>query len=110
MVGQFAKGQEDGRPLWVISPAKVPLGQWTSLDLSVSPPDSQKRRTASLRVGDAEPALVPLDLDLIKSSSPLGLGVEFRSTDPNLPRKREWEPFPGLIRKVGIKPGNPNEH
>jgi len=99
---QFAMGQEYGRPIGILYPAEVPPGQWTSLELTVSPPDSQKRRTASVRVGDAKPVVVPLDFDLIKSSSPLGFGVEFQSSDPNLSKKKAWEPFPGLIRKVEI--------
>lgn len=99
---QFAGGEGDGRPLWITFPQPVTKGQWTSLEMTLSPPDKEKHRTVAIRVGAAPPMVVSLTADLIKSASPLGLGVEFK-LGADL-ASLTWPLFPGLIRKVELAP------
>lgn len=100
---QFAEGAEVGRPIRIRFPVAVSMGQWTSLELSVSPPDQQMQRVVRFRVGDAAQMVVPLVRDLVKSSSPVGLGIEFSSSDPIFPKKKTFSLFPGMIRKVSLE-------
>jgi len=92
-----------GRPIRIRFPVAVSMGQWTSLELSVSPPDQQMQRVVRFRVGDAAQMVVPLVRDLVKSSSPVGLGIEFSSSDPIFPKKKTFSLFPGMIRKVSLE-------
>lgn len=97
-----ARGKDGFSPLAITCPRKVTPGQWTKLEMILSPPDANRQRTVTLRIGDAEPHSATLSLDIVKPSCPLSLGVEF-DTQGNLVGSK-GKKFPGLIRKVELRP------
>jgi len=99
----IARGKDGFSPLQIACPHKVPVGQWTTLEMILSPPDAQRQRIVSLQVGDAEPILTRLPIDIVKAPQcPLSLGVEFDSAGRLAGSKSKK--FPGLIRKVELFP------
>lgn len=98
----IARGKDGFSPLQIACPHQVPAGRWTSLELTLSPPDARRQRTASLRVGDTAAVVTNLPVDIVKARCPLSLGVEFDSLGKLADSK--GRKFPGLLRKVELAP------
>ena len=102
VVLSIARGKDGFSGLQITCPHKPPAGRWTSLEMTLTPPDAHRRRTVSLRVGDTKAIVAELPIDIVKSECPLSLGVEFDSLGKLADSK--WKKFPGLLRKVELAP------
>jgi hypothetical protein len=103
LLWQIARKRDGSLPPLTIQPkARVEPGQWTMVEMTLSPPDQAGHRVAAMRLNDRETATATLPRDLLRPMDlPLGLGVEF------LPFARQpiaWPNFPGKIRLLEIRP------
>ncbi len=97
---QFAK-QKKG-PQWITLAHKVPMDQWTSARVTLTPAKGDQPPVATLAFNDHKRIQVKLQRALSeKNQASLGLGIEFLPHGSTL---SGWANFPGLIQKVTIKP------
>ena len=102
---QFANAGDEGSPLW-LRDTKHPLGtQWTSVIVTLSPPDSKGNRYLKLKVGDANPVQAKMKHPLVMSSAPLVVGSEFSYMHPfDIYRAASRLNWNGLVGQVRLSP------
>jgi hypothetical protein len=99
---QFAQLNE-GNPLWVLSKAPLPMGEWVTITLAYHPPADGKPGEATIHFGDTEQARAPIPVAMRPSTAVIGIGCEFRPDPRQGPTGKLRPNFPGLIRSVTIQ-------
>ncbi len=101
LVLQFAK-QNGTEPIWITSSTKLPMNQWASIRITLTPAKDDTLRVVTLQIENHKPVVVSLPRPIKeRNEAPIGLGVEFR---PHQAKAKTWSNFPGLIQKITIKP------